>query len=97
MDINRMMRLVAAGYYDNYTDMYWNYKKQQPNKNPGASGDGLAKFIVHEVDSCFEHDQDSSTQVCRIIDCLDKAINDIEGVIDSLRSYKGDFVFEEAT
>lgn len=60
MTINKIIKIAAKAYPDEYLLMYWHVRKQRPKE---GSGDGLARFIVQELYETYDAD---ATDACQL-------------------------------
>lgn len=82
MKINELIELVGEHYDDNFTDEYWNYTNERFDPNGG--GDGLAKFVVIEINDTFEPDATTDEQLEEAIRVMQAARNQLNDLIAGL-------------
>jgi hypothetical protein len=82
MTIKELLTTAAKGYSDGGMDKYIT---KSGTLNKSATGDTLAKFIVVELIETFDPKAPLADQVDTAIEALEKAVEELHGVIDVLR------------
>lgn len=84
MMLNEIMEIAAECYPDRSIESYWD-PAQQRVYGGADCGDTLALFIVRELRDTYDAELPSEEQIEEAIRVMDRAREDIKGVIDGLQ------------
>lgn len=95
MELIELMNLANKGYGDGMVAEYYDPVTGEFKANPDG-GDKLAEFVAAELGDCFE-DEAGDTQLIDAVDYMEKAIKDLQNVIDALEGelYSGKYPQQE--
>lgn len=86
MTLVELLAIANKGYPDQATSLAYNPEDgAEPDGAVEACiGDTLALFVVRELRETFDPDADSQAQTIEAIRVIEKAINDLQGVVDAI-------------
>lgn len=88
MKLTDLISRAASGYPDAQILEYWDLARAEPRANPNG-GDTLAYFIAVEIAETFDPDASDEDQLDQAIRAVERAVRDMQGVIDALTESVG--------
>jgi len=81
MTLNHLIKTASKGYPDDLVEMI---HAGNDGRDPPMVADGLASFVATEIKETFDEDASNKEQLDTAIGVVHKAIEDLEGVLNSL-------------